>query len=97
MHLVGVDVDDLLDAEREEHVEEEDLVAPDDALLLRLLRQPLGPLVRDVAHLEAVLLGNQSRDINACMQEEGGGGGVRGARRAGLKSPGSRALTGCTG
>mmetsp|Transcript_11558 Transcript_11558/g.46766 ORF Transcript_11558/g.46766 Transcript_11558/m.46766 type:complete len:283 (+) Transcript_11558:1132-1980(+) len=51
-HLVGVDVDDLGDVEREEDVEEEDLVAPDDALLDRLPSQPLGPLVRDVRDRE---------------------------------------------
>ena len=35
-NLVGVDEDDLLEVHREEHVEEEDLICPDDALLLRL-------------------------------------------------------------
>ena len=34
--LVAVHKDDAVNAEREEHVEEEDLVGPDDALLLSL-------------------------------------------------------------
>ena len=41
--LVSVHVDDLLHIEGEKHVEEEDLVAPDDPLLLRLLPQPARP------------------------------------------------------
>ena len=35
-YLISVDVDNLLDVEREEYVQEEDLVTPNDALLLRL-------------------------------------------------------------
>ena len=41
----------LFDIEREEHIQEQNLVAPDNALLLGLLGQPLGPLVGHVAHL----------------------------------------------
>jgi hypothetical protein len=52
--LIGIDVDDLGEVQREQHVEEQDLVAPDDALLLRLLPQPVRPLVRDEGDLEAV-------------------------------------------
>mmetsp|Transcript_27934 Transcript_27934/g.94034 ORF Transcript_27934/g.94034 Transcript_27934/m.94034 type:complete len:316 (-) Transcript_27934:3949-4896(-) len=52
--LVRVDVDDLGHAEGEEHVEEEDLVAPNNPLLVRLPSKPLGPLVRHVRHLEAL-------------------------------------------
>ncbi len=36
--LVGVREDDLAQREREQHVQEQDLVRPDDALLLRLRR-----------------------------------------------------------
>ena len=50
----------LFDVKREEYVEEKDLVAPDDALLLGLLREPLGPLVGHVAHLETELLRHES-------------------------------------
>mmetsp|Transcript_27566 Transcript_27566/g.92176 ORF Transcript_27566/g.92176 Transcript_27566/m.92176 type:complete len:325 (-) Transcript_27566:114-1088(-) len=53
-HLVRVDVDHLLEGEREDHVQEEDLVAPDDALLLRLRPEPRGPLVPHELHVEAL-------------------------------------------
>mmetsp|Transcript_5219 Transcript_5219/g.8953 ORF Transcript_5219/g.8953 Transcript_5219/m.8953 type:complete len:304 (-) Transcript_5219:239-1150(-) len=67
-HLVRVHVDHLLDAEGEQHVQEEDLVAPDDALLLGLLAEPLRPLVSHVAHLEACLL----RHCSGTVFESGG-------------------------
>ena len=51
-YLIGVDVDNLVDVEREQDVEEEDLVAPDDPLLLALPPQPLRPLVRHELHPE---------------------------------------------
>ncbi len=54
--LVSVDEDDLLEAEREEDVQEEDLVSPDGALLLRLLVEPARPLVLHVLVLEPVPL-----------------------------------------
>mmetsp|Transcript_33615 Transcript_33615/g.100093 ORF Transcript_33615/g.100093 Transcript_33615/m.100093 type:complete len:326 (-) Transcript_33615:4501-5478(-) len=54
--LVAVDKDDALDVQREEYVEEEDLVRPDDALLLRLLVQPVRPLVRHKLIVKAKLL-----------------------------------------
>lgn len=56
--LVGVDEDDLVHGQREEDVQEEDLVSPDDALLLRLLVEPARPLVLDQLVLEAVRLGH---------------------------------------
>ncbi len=54
--LVSVDKDDLLEAEGEEDVQEEDLVSPDGALLLRLLVEPARPLVLHVLVLEPVPL-----------------------------------------
>mmetsp|Transcript_38982 Transcript_38982/g.87170 ORF Transcript_38982/g.87170 Transcript_38982/m.87170 type:complete len:261 (+) Transcript_38982:525-1307(+) len=53
--LVRVHVDHPRYVQREEHVQKQDLVAPDDALLRGLLPEPARPLVRDEAHLEAVL------------------------------------------
>mmetsp|Transcript_2327 Transcript_2327/g.9075 ORF Transcript_2327/g.9075 Transcript_2327/m.9075 type:complete len:560 (+) Transcript_2327:669-2348(+) len=55
--LIGVHIDDLVQVEREEDVEEEDLVAPNDALLLGLAAQPVGPLVRDHLDLKPGRLG----------------------------------------
>lgn len=52
--LVRVDEDDLLQVHREEHVEEQDLVRPDDALLLLLRAQPRRPLVRHELVFEVV-------------------------------------------
>lgn len=52
VHLVGVDVDDFVHVERKEDVEEQDLVAPDNSLLLALATQPLRPLVRHELHPE---------------------------------------------
>src|SRR5260221_14133752 len=54
--LVSVDEDDLLEVHGEKNVQEENLVAPDDPLLLALGPQPRWPLVRDEFILEAVLL-----------------------------------------
>lgn len=56
MYLVGVHKQELVDDQREEHVQEEDLVAPDDALLLRLLVEPPGPLILNQLVLETVFL-----------------------------------------
>lgn len=55
-HLVRVDKDDLRQAQRKQHVEKQDLVAPDDALLLLLAPQPRRPAVGDELNLEIVLL-----------------------------------------
>lgn len=44
-YLIGVNVDDLVHVEREQDVEEQDLVAPDDPLLLALSTKPLRPFV----------------------------------------------------
>ena len=68
-NLVGVDVDDLLDAEREEDVQEEDLVAPDDALLLGLLVEPAGPLVLHQLVVEAVLLGVVRQELGELRRQ----------------------------
>lgn len=51
-YLISVHVDNLVDIEREQDVEEQDLVAPDDPLLLALPPQPLRPLVRHELHPE---------------------------------------------
>ena len=51
-HLVGIHIDHLLDAEGKEDIKKEDLVSPDNALLLRLLGEPLRPLVRHISNLE---------------------------------------------
>lgn len=51
-YLIGVHVDDLVDVQWEQYVEEEDLVAPDDALLLALATQPFRPFVRHEFHSE---------------------------------------------
>ena len=53
--LVCVDEDDFVEVEGEEDVEEEDLVAPDFALLFLLRAQPVRPFVSDHFVLEAVL------------------------------------------
>ena len=57
--LVGVNVDDPPHREGEHHVEEEDLVAPDDALLVGLLVEPRGPLVLHEPVLKAERLWNR--------------------------------------
>ena len=38
--LIGIDENDTTQVQREQHVQEEDLVAPDDALLLCLTSEP---------------------------------------------------------
>lgn len=53
----------LLQVQREEDVQKEDLVRPDDALLLRLLVQPGRPLVRHQLVLKAVLAGHVRDEI----------------------------------
>lgn len=60
-NLVRVDKDDALELERKEHVEEENLVAPDGALLLALGAQPRWPCIRHELVVEAVLV-RQVRD-----------------------------------
>lgn len=55
-NLISVHKQDLVHRKRKQHVQEEDLVAPDDPLLLCLLVQPARPLVLDQLVLEAVLL-----------------------------------------
>ena len=71
----GRHITHLLDAEGKEHVKEEDLVPPDDALFLRLLGEPLGPLVGHIGHLEVVLLRHGCRD------------GLEGGREVVLEQP----------
>jgi len=54
--LVSVDEDDLLEVHGEKDIQEENLVAPNDPLLLALRPKPGWPLVRDEFILEAILL-----------------------------------------
>ena len=49
--------------QREEDVEEEDLVAPHHALLLRLAPQPVRPVVGDELVVEAVLLRHDGHEV----------------------------------
>lgn len=46
-NLVSVDEYDLLEVHREQNVEKQDFVCPNDALLFLLSTQPRGPLVCD--------------------------------------------------
>lgn len=55
--LIRVDEDDFLQVHRKEHVQEEDLVRPDDALLLLLCAEPGRPFVCDELVFEVVRLG----------------------------------------
>ena len=60
-NLISVNEEDLLEVHREEDVEEEDLVRPDDPLLLLLRAEPRGPFVRDELVLEPIF-GGKVRD-----------------------------------
>lgn len=55
-NLVSIYEEDLIDSQREQHVQEEDLITPNNSLLLRLLVQPAGPVVLDKLVLETILL-----------------------------------------
>lgn len=55
-HLVCVHKDDLVHSQREQHIQEEDLVSPDYALLLSLLVEPTRPLILDQFILKAIRL-----------------------------------------
>lgn len=52
--LVCVDKDDLFEVHGEQHVEEKNLVPPNDALFFLLCAQPRWPLVRNKFVLEVV-------------------------------------------
>jgi len=56
-HLISIDEKNFLDIEREHDIQEENLVAPDDSLLLLLLVQPPRPLVLHVFVVKAVPAG----------------------------------------
>lgn len=62
-HLIGIHEYDLLDVQREEHVEEQNLVPPDGALAVALPLQPARPLVLHQLVLEAVLLSHVREDV----------------------------------
>lgn len=55
-NLVSIYEEDLIDSQREQHVQEEDLITPNNSLLLRLLVQPAGPVILDQLVLETILL-----------------------------------------
>jgi hypothetical protein len=52
--LVGIDKNDLLQIHREENIEEQNFISPDDALFLLLSPKPRWPLVGDQFVLEVV-------------------------------------------
>ena len=55
-HLIRIHKQELVDNQWEQHIQEEDLVTPDDALLLSLLVKPPGPLVLDKLILKIVFV-----------------------------------------
>lgn len=55
-YLVGVHKDDLVQIQREQDIQEQDLVSPDDSLLLCLGTQPMGPVVCDEFIVKVVFL-----------------------------------------
>ena len=55
-HLIRIHKQELVHNQWEEHIQEEDLVTPDDALLLSLLVKPPGPLVLDKLILKIVFV-----------------------------------------
>ena len=55
--LIRINEDDFLQIHRKQHIEEQDLVRPDNPLFLLLSTQPRGPFVSDELILEAILLG----------------------------------------
>lgn len=55
-YLVGIHEDDLVHCQREQNIQEEDFVSPDNALLLSLLVEPTGPLVLYQFILKAIRL-----------------------------------------
>lgn len=57
-HLISIHKEELVNNQREKHVQEEDLVAPDDSLLLRLLVKPPWPFVLNKLILEIVFFGH---------------------------------------
>jgi hypothetical protein len=71
--LVAVHKDHARHVEREQHVQEQDLVRPDHALLVGLLVQPVGPLVRYKLVVEAVLqikkIVKKSKYVESAVQQ----------------------------
>lgn len=55
-NLVGINKNDFLQIHREEYIQEQDFVTPNEALFLGLCTQPRRPLVRDELILEAICL-----------------------------------------
>ena len=62
-YLVSIHVNDLLDAQWEEYVQEEDLVAPDEPLLLRLSVEPSRPAILDQLVLKPVVLSHERDEV----------------------------------
>lgn len=55
-YLIGIHKQELVNNQREEHIQEEDLVTPDDALFLSLLMKPPGPFVLNKLILKIVFV-----------------------------------------
>ena len=60
-NLVCINENDFLEVHREKDVKEQDLVRPNDTLLLLLRAEPRGPFVRDELVLEPIF-GGKVRD-----------------------------------
>ncbi len=69
-NLVGVYEEDFLEVHREENVQEQDLVRPDDSLLLLLLSQPGRPLVCYKFILEPIFFGEVRDKFLALLLEK---------------------------
>lgn len=62
-YLVRIDEDDLTQVHREEDIQEENLVAPDNTLLLLLVVQPARPLIRNQLDARVVSLAEERREL----------------------------------
>lgn len=67
-YLVSIHKEEFIHGEWEEYVQEEDLVAPDDALLLGLLMEPARPLILHQLVLEAVFLSHVGDKFLPCQR-----------------------------
>lgn len=68
-HRVGINENDLLHVQWKQHVQKEDFVAPNGALLLRLLMQPSGPFVLHQFVLEIIFFGHVRQKIDELRRE----------------------------
>lgn len=69
-YLVSIDEEDFVHGEREEHIQEEDLVAPDDSLFLGLLMEPARPLILHQLILKAIFLRHEGDKFLPCKETE---------------------------